>query len=445
MTVSVRFAPSPTGRLHVGNARVALLNWLFAKQQGGQFVLRIDDTDTERSKPEHEAAIRADLTWLGLAWDSEAAQSARFDRYDLAVAKLKADGRLYPCYETPEELDYKRKRQLARLLPPVYDRSALTLTDEDKAKLEAEGRQPHWRFKLASGDVRWDDLVRGPCHYNAEHLSDPVLVRGDGTYLYTLPSVVDDAELGISHVIRGEDHVTNTAVQIQIFEALGAAIPTFGHLTLLTDAKGEGLSKRLGSMSLGEMREDGVDPMALNSLLAKLGSSDSIHPSADLATLAAEFDLSRFSRATPKFDPQELERVNAHLLHDMPFEQAAPRLASAGLPGDEAFWLAVRANLTWLKDAKDWWHICREPVAPVVEDAAFLTDAAKLLPPEPWSIDTWKAWTSAVTEATGRKGKLLFHPLRLALTGRENGPELKTLLPLIGHDRAAARLRGETA
>ena len=445
MTVSVRFAPSPTGRLHVGNARIALINWLFAKKQNGRFVLRIDDTDRERSQADHEQAIYDDLTWLGLVWDQREAQSERFARYDLAVAKLKAEGRLYACYETPEELDYKRKRQLARHLPPVYDRAGLKLSAEEKAKLEAEGRQPHWRFKLADSEVRWDDLVRGPCHYNAEHLSDPVLIRAGGSYLYTLPSVVDDAEMAITHVIRGEDHVTNTAVQIQIFEALGAVVPTFGHLTLLTDAKGEGLSKRLGSMSLGDLRRDGMEAMALNSLLAKLGTADATHPAQDLAALVAEFDLSRFSRATPKFDPAELDRVNAHLLHDLPFAQAGARLQAIGLPADEAFWLAVRANLARITDAKDWWHICREPVAPVAEEPDFLAQAAALLPEGEWTIDTWKAWTGKVAEASGRKGKALFHPLRLALTGRENGPELKTLLPLIGPDRAAARLRGQTA
>lgn len=445
MTVTVRFAPSPTGRLHVGNARVALINWLFAKKQGGNFVLRIDDTDRERSLAEHEQAIYADLTWLGLVWDRREAQSERFARYDLAVEKLKADGRLYACYETPEELDYKRKRQLARHQPPVYDREGLRLTDADRAKLEAEGRQPHWRFKLTEGEVRWDDLVRGPCHYNAEHLSDPVLIRADGSYLYTLPSVVDDAEMDVTHVVRGEDHVTNTAVQIQIFEALGAKVPGFAHLTLLTDAKGEGLSKRLGSMSLGDLRESGLEAMALNSLLAKLGSSDAIAPRQTLAELVAEFDMAHYSRATPKFDDHELEHVNARLLHEMSFEAAAPRLSAAGIPADEAFWLAIRANLKRFADVRDWWHIVGEDVAPVVEDAAFLTQALELLPPAPWSVETWKAWTSAIQQATGKKGKELFHPLRLALTGRENGPELKTLLPLIGPDRAAARLRGMTA
>ena len=445
MTVIVRFAPSPTGLLHVGNARLAVINWLFAKAQGGQFVLRMDDTDKERSRPEYDEAIRRDLTWLGLHWDRLEHQSKREARYDEVARTLREQGRIYPCYETAEELDYKRKRQLARGKPPVYDRSALALTDADRAKLEAEGRQAHWRFKLEPGEVRWDDLVRGPCHYHTEHLSDPVLIRGDGTYLYTLPSVIDDADMGITHIIRGEDHVTNTVPQIQLFQALGATPPTFGHLSLLTDATGQGLSKRLGSLSLGELQADGLEAMAVNSLVAKLGTSDAIQPRHSLSELAAEFSFDKFSRATPKFDPAELEHLNARLLHDMPFTEASARLAALGLTADESFWLAVRANLTRLGDAREWWGICREAVAPVIEDAAFAAQSANLLPPEPWTEATWKAWTGEVQKATGRKGRELFHPLRLALTGRDNGPELKTLLPLIGPVRAAARLRGETA
>ncbi len=445
MTVTVRFAPSPTGRLHVGNARIALINWLFAKRHGGYFLLRIDDTDSERSRAEYEEAIRQDLRWLGLSWDRKVKQSQRLDRYAAAAEKLKVDGRLYPCYETPEELEYKRKRRLARGEPPVYDRAALKLTAADRRKLEAEGRQPHWRFRLEDGEVRWDDLVRGPCHYHAAHLSDPVVIRADGTPLYTLPSVVDDAELSITHVIRGEDHVTNTAAQIQLFRALGAEPPAFAHLSLLTDATGQGLSKRLGSLSLGELRAEGIDGMAVNSLLAKLGTSDPIQPRSNLDQLIDEFDIGKFSRATPKFDVADLTHLNARLLHEMPFIEAEPRLKQIGLDADEAFWVAVRANLTDLSQARDWWHICREAVAPVIEDAAFARQAAALLPAEPWTTDTWKAWTTAVQAASGRKGRDLFHPLRLALTGREHGPELKTLLPLVGRARAQARLCGETA
>lgn len=451
MTVTVRFAPSPTGRLHVGNARVALINWLFAKaagakEGGGKFILRIDDTDLERSRKEHEAAIETDLRWLGLDWDVKANQSERFAAYDAAADRLKAEGRLYPCYETAEELDYKRKRQMARGQPPVYDRAALKLTASDKAKLEEEGRKPHWRFKLdETAEVSWHDLVRGPCHYHASHLSDPVLIREDGTHLYTLPSVVDDSEMAVTHVIRGEDHVTNTAAQIQLFQALGAPPPGFAHLPLLTGADGQGLSKRLGSLSLGDLRQQGLEPMALNSLLAGLGSSNAIHAVETLAELARTFDIGRFGRSTPKFDPEELARLNARLLHDLPLSAVADRLRALGMEADEAFWLAVRGNLELLSDAQSWWKICRQPLAPVIEDAGFAEQAAGLLPEEPWDADTWKNWTQTVHTATGRKGRPLFHPLRLALTGREDGPELKTLLPLIGRQRALARLMGQTA
>lgn len=446
MTVTVRFAPSPTGRLHVGNARVALINWLFARQAGGRFILRIDDTDTERSRKDHEDAIEADLAWLGLTWDAKANQSARFAVYEAAAEKLKGEGRLYACYETPEELDYKRKRQMARGQPPVYDRAALALSDADKAKLEAEGRRPHWRFKLdETADVAWHDLVRGPCHYHASHLSDPVLIREDGTPLYTLPSVVDDAEMGVTCVIRGEDHVTNTAAQIQLFQALGAPPPSFAHLSLLTGADGQGLSKRLGSLSLGDLREQGLEAMALNSLLAGLGSSNAIHAEADLAALVRTFDIANFGRATPRFDPDELTHLNARLLHELPLSAVAERLGKLGIEADEEFWLAVRGNLEMLSDAEDWWKICRRPLTPVIEDAAFAQQAAGLLPAEPWTAETWKNWTQSVQHESGRKGRPLFHPLRLALTGREDGPELKTLLPLIGRARALARLQGQTA
>lgn len=439
----LRFAPSPTGLLHVGNARVALINWLFAKANGGSFILRLDDTDLERSKPEYVAAIEQDLTWLGLTWDRKEFQSARLDHYTAAADNLKAMGRLYPCWETAEELEYKRKRQMARGKPPIYDRSALSLSPEDIAKLDAEGRKPHWRFKLEHEEVRWDDLVRGASHYHGANLSDPVLIRGDGSFLYTLPSVVDDMEFGITHIVRGEDHVTNSAPQIQLFQALGGTAPAFAHLPLLTGAGGEGLSKRLGSGSLRDLREQGVEAMALNSLLAKLGTSDAIEIRHSLADLAAEFGWDKFGRGTPKFDPAELERLDARLLHSASFHEIKDRL---GLPeADEAFWLAIRANLTLLSEAADWWAICRAALAPAIEDKDFTDAAAALLPPEPWDSTTWGSFAEAVKLATGRKGKALFHPLRMALTGRENGPELKTLLPLIGRERAESRLKGLTA
>ena len=443
MSPVVRFAPSPTGLLHVGNARVALLNLLCARAGGGTFILRLDDTDLERSKAEFAEAIEDDLRWLGLDWDRLERQSARLDRYAVAADRLKASGRLYPCYETPDELDLRRKVQLGRGLPPVYDRAALKLSADDIARYEAEGRKPHWRFKLEHQDVRWDDCVRGASHYHGANLSDPVLIRGDGSFLYTLPSVVDDIEFGVTHVIRGEDHVTNTAPQIQLFQALGATPPAFAHLPLLTGASGEGLSKRLGSGSLKDLRATGIHPMALNSLLAKLGTSDAIEIRHTLDELASEFAWDKFGRGTPKFDAAELERLDARLMHTASFAEVRERLGIAG--ADEEFWLAVRGNLNHLAEAEQWWAICRQQLTPVIEDAGFTTAAAGLLPGGAWDHATWGAWTEAVKQATGRKGKALFHPLRLALTGRENGPELKTLLPLIGPDRARARLMGEMA
>jgi len=445
MTVRVRFAPSPTGKLHLGNARMALVNWLFARHAGGALVLRIDDTDRDRSRDEFTHSIKADMHWLSLDWDQEEHQSARLSHYADALVTLQSAGRAYACYETAEELDYKRKRQLAKGKPPIYDRAALTLAADERAKYAAEGRKPHWRFKLNSGVIAWDDLVRGACHYEAEHLSDPVLMREDGVPLYTLSSVVDDIALSISHIIRGEDHVTNTVPQIQLFQALGGAVPAFAHLPLMVDALGKGLSKRMGSLTLEALREQGIEAMAVNSLLGRMGSSHGIEPAQDLSVLAEGFDLALMGRASPRFDPVELDHLNARLLHTMPLATAAPRLTAMGIMADEPFWQAVRGNLKRLSDTQEWWRVCRTGIAPTIEDAAFTKLAATVLPPEPWSGESWKEWTQAVAAASGRRGRNLYHPLRLALTGRGDGPELAALLPLIGRERAAARLEGRAA
>jgi glutamyl-tRNA synthetase len=441
----VRFAPSPTGLIHIGNARPALLNALFARREGGTFVLRFDDTDRERSKPEFAEAIEEDLAWLGVTPDKIVRQSDRFPLYEEAAQRLRANGRLYPAYETSDELEFRRKRQLARGLPPVYDRAALKLTDEERRALEAEGRRPHWRFRLDPTMVGWTDMVRGPAHVDCASLSDPVLIREDGTYLYTLPSVVDDIDLGITHVIRGEDHVTNTAVQIQLFEALGAAAPVFGHHNLLTTASGEGLSKRLGHLSIRGLREAGIEPQAVASLAVLVGSAEAVRPVASLDELARLVDLAHISRAPARFDEHELEHLNARLVHEMSFEAVRGRLEALGIGGGEAFWLAVRTNLAKVADAAEWWSVVQGPLTPVIEDSAFIAKAAALLPEAPWDSTTWKRWTEAVRTETGAKGKALFMPLRLALTARDHGPELAALLPLIGPERAAARLRGETA
>jgi glutamyl-tRNA synthetase len=440
--VKVRFAPSPTGRLHVGNARVALFNWLLARQAGGAFLLRLDDTDSERSTDAFARGIEEDLRWLGLTWDEFATQSARGARYEAAAETLKAAGRLYPCYETAEELSLKRKAAMQAGRAPVYDRAGLRLSEADRDRLEGEGRQAHWRFALAHEAIAWDDLVRGRVEFDGANLSDPVLVREDGRPLYTLSSVVDDIELGISHVLRGEDHVSNTAVQIQLAQALGGATPVFAHLPLLVDAGGQSLSKRLGSLSLQSLREAGLEAMTINSYLARLGTPDPIDPHLTLDELVASFDMSRFGRAAPRFDPEELHRLNARLLHITPYQAVRERLPE-GI--DEPLWEAVRANVTTVAEAADWHRICHGPVAPVIEDAELAAAAADLLPPEPWDGNTWTSWTEAVKARTGRAGKRLFHPLRLALTGLERGPELRDLLPLIGRKRAEARLRGQDA
>jgi glutamyl-tRNA synthetase len=441
---TVRIAPSPTGYLQAGNGRAAVLNALFAKKTGGKFMLRIDDTDDTRSTKEYEAAILEDLAWLGLSHDIFARQSDRVHTYEQAAETLKSAGRLYPCYETAEELDRRRKRQIALAKPPVYDRAALALGLEDRARLEAEGRKPHWRFKLSHAKVHWNDLVRGPVEIDTATLSDPVLIREDGRFLYTLPSVVDDIDFRITHIIRGEDHVTNTAAQIEIFAALGAAIPHFAHFPLLIGAGGEALSKRIGSLSLREIRENGIEPLALDSYLAKTGTSDAITLGASLDALAAEFDFAKIGRAPAHFDPKELEGLNTKLLHALPYDAVKDRLSVLGVDS-EALWTAIKPNVARLADAADLAALVTGPLTPVIEDAAFASKAAELLPPEPWDENTWGQWTKAVSAATGAKGRDLFHPLRLALTARESGPEMKKLLSLMGRAKTLARLKGETA
>jgi glutamyl-tRNA synthetase len=456
MTVTVRFAPSPTGRLHIGNVRTAILNWLFARRHGGTFILRLDDTDRERSTEAFADGIREDLRWLGLVWAREERQSARTQRYQEAAEALKRAGRLYPCYETGEELERRRKLQLARGRPPIYDRAALKLGEAERRKLESEGRRPHWRFRLSNsgpGDaleprptlVTWGDHVRGEQAVDVGSLSDPVLVRADGTFLYTFTSVVDDIDFSVTLVIRGEDHVTNTGVQIQLFEALESAPPSFAHHSLLVGADGQALSKRLGHLSVAALREAGLEPMAVASHAALVGTSDAIEAHRSLDELAARIDLHKISRAPARFDLAELEALNARLLQELPYEAVAGRLAANGIGGGAAFWEAVRGNLTVFADAAEWWEVVACRVVPVIEDAGYCARAAELLPAGPWDQTTWGAWTNAVKAATGAKGRALFHPLRLALTGREQGPELKALLPLIGPDKAAARLRGLTA
>ena len=438
--IVTRFAPSPTGRLHAGNIRTALVNWLLARSGGGRFLLRLDDTDVARSTEESAASIREDLAWLGLVPDAEVRQSDRFGLYEAALAKLAATGRAYPAYESPEELELKRKVAQARGLPPIYDRAALRLGDAERAALEAAGTAPHWRFKLdVEAPIAWEDGVRGPCHADPAALSDPVIRRADGTWLYMLPSVVDDIEMGVTHVVRGEDHVTNSAVQLQMFAALGAAPPQLAHLALITGADAA-LSKRLGSEGVPQWREAGIEPQAVAALLARLGTSQPVEPVAALADLLPGFSLSSFGRAPARFDPADLAALSARVLHLLPYEAVASRLPQ-GMT--QAEWLAVRGNLASLADAPGWHAIITQPISapPAPEDAAFLAAAADLLEPLEWGEDIWARWIGVLKAETGRKGRGLFHPLRLALTGREQGPEMAALLPLLGRAAALERLR----
>ena len=441
--VKVRFAPSPTGLLHVGNIRTALVNWLFCRQQGGRFLLRLDDTDAGRSTEAFAEAIERDLTWLGLTWDEKARQSDRLERYQAAADGLKAAGRLYPCYESGQELDLKRKVQLGQGMPPVYDRAGLRLTDGEIAAFEKEGRKPHWRFKLdLPARVSWHDLVKGHLSFDLAALSDPVIIREDGSFLYTLPSVVDDIDFAITHILRGEDHAANSAVQTQLFEALGATAPQFAHFSLLTGAGGEGLSKRLGTASIQSYREEsGLEAMSINSLLARLGSSDPIEPFTSLGPLVAGFDFARYARGTAKFDPKDLDILNAKILHQTDFSAVASRLEGV----DENLWNICRGNLNKLNDINELKNIVKGKIEPVVEDLNFLRQAADLLPEAPWDETTWKSWTTAVKEQTGVKGRALFMPLRQAITGNSHGPKMGLLLPLIDPDIVRARLRGEVA
>lgn len=440
MTVITRFAPSPTGGLHVGNIRAALHNWMFARGAGGRFVLRIDDTDAERSEERFVEGIRADLSWLGLIPDAEARQSERFALYQTRFDALVAAGRIYPAYETAQELDLKRKILLGRGLPPVYDRAALALSDADRTRLEADGVRPHWRFKLDhDAPIAWDDLIRGPQAFDARTMSDPVIRRADGSWLYMLPSAIDDADLGITHVVRGEDHVSNTALQLQMFEAMGATPPQFAHEALLTGAEGK-LSKRLGSLGVEHFRDEGIEPQAVIALLARIGTSDPVEPLVDPTPLIQAFDFTRFGRAPARFDEAELAQVNARIVHQLPHEAVADRLP-AGMGAAE--WNAVRPNLTRVAEAADWWQVIEGPIAaPATDDEgrAYLTQAASVAASIDWAGDPWHALTAALKQATGRKGKTLFLPLRQALTGRDHGPDMAALLPLIGRERALARL-----
>ncbi|WP_412550189.1 glutamate--tRNA ligase [Shimia sp. MIT910701] len=432
---TTRFAPSPTGYIHVGNLRTALMNYLIARKAGGTFILRIDDTDPERSKQEYVDAIQEDLEWLGLTWDRIEKQSDRLERYEDAAQHLRDMGRFYECFETPTELDLKRKKQLNMGKPPVYDRAALNLSDDEKANLRAERGNGHWRFKLDHARIEWTDGILGDRSIDAASVSDPVLIRADGQFLYTLASVCDDIDYGISDVVRGSDHVTNTATQIQIIEALGGAVPNFAHHSLLTGPQGEALSKRLGTLALRDLREAGVQPIALLSLMARLGSSDPMELRANLEEIADGFDITKFGAAPTKFDVEDLYPLTAKVLQETPLAEVADAVAAVGVPTElaERFWNVTRDNITTLNDLGKWWDLYTNGAEPEIddEDKEFIAEAMKLLPEGPFDDDTWSTWTAAVKEATGRKGRGLFMPLRKALTGQKNGPDMASLMPLL--------------
>jgi glutamyl-tRNA synthetase len=444
MTVT-RFAPSPTGFLHVGNLRTALFNFLIARKAGGQFILRLDDTDPERSKPEFAEAIQEDLAWLGLHWDRLETQSARLDRYAAAADTLRAAGRFYECFETPTELDLKRKKQLNMGRPPVYDRAALALSDDDRTRLRAE-RGGYWRFRLDHERIEWTDGILGAISIDAASVSDPVLIRADGQVLYTLASVVDDIEMGVTHIVRGSDHVTNTATQIQIIEALGGTPPDFAHHSLLTGPQGEALSKRLGTLALRDLRAAGIEPMALLSLMARLGSSDPVELRGGLDELIAGFDLGHFGAAPTKFDVEDLKPLTAKVVGALDVAAMADVLNEIGVPPAIAadFWAAVRENCATRAEAATWWALCRDGADPVVaeEDRDFVATAMTMLPADGLTGESWATWTAAVKEQTGRKGRGLFLPLRRALTGLDHGPEMGPLLPLLNTGKARVLAAG---
>ena len=436
----VRFAPSPTGYLHIGNFRTALINFLFAKNKNGHFMLRIDDTDDERSLKKYEDAIKEDLSWVGINWDSLEKQSSRLSYYDQALQKLLDKKRAYPCFETAEELSLKRKKQLSSGKPPIYDRSALNLSDSDIADLKAKGRSPHYRFLLDHKDVNWNDLVKGASQYNMSNLSDPVIIREDGRVIYTLASVVDDIDFEVTDILRGEDHMTNSAAQIQLFEALESSPPNLGHLSLLTDISGAGLSKRLGSISLRDLKDEGFQPMAISSLLSKVGTSDAVEIFRDINQIISDFDISKFGKSKPKFDKNELRGLNSKLFKLLDFSDISNQLKKFNFKISSDFWELVKGNIENLEELELWWNIIYGNIEPKYNDENFLNTALETLPEGNFDKNTWTNWTSILMEETGRKGKELYNPLRMCLTGQNKGPEMATLVFLMGRGKVLERL-----
>mgnify|MGYP006091528819 FL=1 len=441
--VKVRFAPSPTGHLHIGNFRTALVNFLFARKEKGHFMLRIDDTDHERSTLEFEKAIIEDLSWMNLNWDSIEKQSTRLKRYDEVLENLLDKKRAYACYETADELSLKRKVQLSSGKPPVYDRSSLRLSDSEIADLKSKGKKPHYRFLLDHSEVTWNDLVKGQGKYHMSSLSDPVILREDGRVIYTLASVVDDIDFKITHILRGEDHMTNSAAQIQLFEALGSTAPNLGHLSLLTDISGAGLSKRLGSLSLKDLRNEGIHPMAISSLLSKVGTSDPVEIKKEIKTIILYFDINKFGKSKSKFDKNELSILNSKIYQLIDFEEINEDLNKMNISITKEFWNLIRGNIALLKNVKDWWDICFGTIDSIIENQDFLDLALEVLPIDQFNETTWSTWTKKISQETGKKGKELYMPLRLCLTGQNKGPEMADLILMMGRDKVIKRLSNQ--
>ena len=427
-----RFAPSPTGLLHIGNARSAALNWAYIKNKGGKFILRIDDTDKERSKKEYEDYIKKDLSWLGISWDKTFNQSDRQNIYDKRIQELKDKKKIYPCFESSDELALKKKSQLTSGKPPIYDRSSLKLTDKEIKELLKSGKKPHWRFKLDDTKIQWNDFIKGNVAFESKNLSDPVLIREDGSLLYHLPSVIDDIEEEITNIIRGEDHITNTAFHIQIFEALNSKVPLFGHHTFLTDNEGKGFGKRLGSLSIKKIKEDGFENITILNYLMSIGTSINLTQETEIDLLVKNFDISILSSSSPKFSIDILRLLNKNILQKYNFNDVKNKFNDLGVNNvDENFWFFIQNNIDFFYECLEWKDIIFSTNSYDSDNPDLLKEAALLIPNEPFNIDTWDEWTTLIKSKTGLKGKDLFMPLRKALTGKEKGPELKYLLPLL--------------
>ena len=435
-----RFAPSPTGLIHIGNARSAVLNWAYINNKKGNFILRIDDTDLERSKKEYEEKIKRDLSWLGISWNKSFNQSDRKKIYDQSIEKLKNDNRLYPCFESQEELSLKKKSQLTSGKPPIYDRSSLDLTETEIKNLLQSGKKPHWRFKLENKTIEWNDLIKGKVSFESKNLSDPVLIREDETLLYHLPSVIDDIEEGVSEIIRGEDHISNTAFHIQIFEALNSTIPTFGHHPFLTDENGKGFGKRLGSLSIEKLRETGFESLTILNYLLSVGTSSNISSETDVTKLINNYNISNISNSSPKFSIEVLKLLNKEILQKYTYSDVKNKFLDLGIHADNNFWIFVKNNINFFSECLEWYNIIKTEKSFYAEDKEFLKDAADLLPKEPYTIDSWDEWILEINKKTGKKGKDLFMPLRMALTGKAKGPELKLLLPLLTKNNIMKKL-----